>query len=728
MKPCPSARRPLIAGIALTALVAGVVLPAEARAWYLPEHIVITEQALSLLPPVARHTLQRAWSEATSAEGDDPLAVERDVCKRFYTAGSGAATERVSFAALPAIAADHSTTTGDLAKLLRESGIGERLVRVAWSHWDRFQKDRLATDNKTVKELDPTDRASIVDNINAALALIDRQYLSRANGNRTHFCVADESVAWTLQGLGEQGRVDNALGQFAAHHLRSLELAVRARGSRSAGNRLEAILEHAYAVHFLQDAFATGHAATTARDRAISDRRIRRHGYFNRNGLHLSWALNRASCAAPRAGACSALPLGEPPPTCVDGVPLGPCWMGYGDGYLAQSGDGFAPDEEAPDYMHVAFATAKAQMLLALALDEGTAGCFGPDTPQSREEKPACFVDAKLTGCDQTLSRLPGHARDVVADLLDPAPRFSTTKAPRCGAARAERIIASAQAALKKLAVGPARTSPVDANFDKAPPTRQVVPPDWVGEPFTPLEQDDVLCEGASRFGQPDVALLRPVLAVWPVPVAPPAELPGMDSNRWGWSVQFWGALTFMGSWEARDPYVLPSLAAGAGVSYRAESFLAERPNVALAELSVGLSGRWKIPVEGGTARDQLVWFTEIRVPSASSALWAGVAYVTGAVPRWQGRFNLVPAGGRLFFGTDENARVGFRGFDLEGPAFVFPWATEARARARLSPLPWELRTRIGWVMPDGKWPSSELVLGLELAGGISHPFREVAP
>lgn len=55
----------------------------------------------------------------------------------------------------------------------------------------------------------------------------------------------------------EGGDADNALGQFLTHHVRSLELAAR-------GPLGEALLEHGFAFHVLEDAFAAGRLIGTS--------------------------------------------------------------------------------------------------------------------------------------------------------------------------------------------------------------------------------------------------------------------------------------------------------------------------------------------------------------------------------------------------------------------------------------------------------------------------------
>ena len=59
--------------------------------------------------------------------------------------------------------------------------------------------------------------------------------------------------------------------------------------------RTEALLEHAFAVHFVQDAFAAGHMGT---EHGLDDTRSRleRHDFLNRNGIGATRALAAGKC------------------------------------------------------------------------------------------------------------------------------------------------------------------------------------------------------------------------------------------------------------------------------------------------------------------------------------------------------------------------------------------------------------------------------------------------
>ena len=711
--------------LAAAAAAAISVTSADALGWTFPEHAVITEDGLASLPVAARHALQRGFSDALRAASSDPVKppLDGEMCRPFLQDGPDAEDDPIPFVALPALAADHSTTVVELKARIIEQQAALGSTRVSRRAWRTFLGWRHDTGKDTAASVDPSKHTMFVNNLDVALLLADGLYVDRAHGNVTHFAVPEESLSWTLNALVEQGRTDNALAQFVVNHLRSLQLAARSRDRTAPSMRLEAFLEHAFAVHFLQDAFSAGHAAVAADDRADSQRRARRHSHFNRIGLQMTSALNQRPCAAPRIGVCSGT---RDDPSCENESADAPCWTTFGDGFLGVSGDGRAPDEEAPDRAHAALATARTQMLFALALEGPQTSCLSPKAPVARGPRlPACFQPEQ--SCDAPSPRLSGAPDQVMAYLMDPASRLAPLWYAECRSA--EKIFEGAGAALQELADHDWTVPPIDANVEESTPqSRRIVPAEWVGTPFATPPIEDSSCEvyppvsKPSRKGVLGVYLLRPVLAAWPVPVAPAGDLPGEDAQRVGMGFHFWGAPGLVLGTTPQTPYLGPSLTAGFGLSYRAEALLPARPNAALAEVGIGLSARWLLPLDGGEPRDELLWIGELRSPIFSALLWTGLAALRVPVEDFQAYLNLVPLGGRLHLGTDALGDFGVRGFDFEGPALVLPWATAPGASARISALPWELRTRFGWSLPRAnEWADVTFLFGVELAGGVSH-------
>ena len=133
------------------------------------------------------------------------------------------------------------------------------------------------------------------------------------------------------------------LARFAFHHVRSLVLA-------RAGRRSDALLDHAFAVHFLQDAFASGHLVMSPASWTAGRDAVRwRHDAFNSDGLPVRRAMSREACTTLDQGA-------------LELAGLTPCWTTSGDGYLST-------DADTTDRLHAAAALSRAELAFAVALD-----------------------------------------------------------------------------------------------------------------------------------------------------------------------------------------------------------------------------------------------------------------------------------------------------------------------------------------------------------------------
>jgi hypothetical protein len=124
------------------------------------------------------------------------------------------------------------------------------------------------------------------------------------------------------------------------HHLRSLQLAVRAR--KDPALLPEALFEHAFALHFVQDAFSVGHLVAPVS--YGEDDRLRHHDHYNRTGLPITWTGYR--------GTCHSQPRDDD----------GPCWVAPGDAFLSLR-------VKDPKRVRAALAVARFQAAFAAALD-----------------------------------------------------------------------------------------------------------------------------------------------------------------------------------------------------------------------------------------------------------------------------------------------------------------------------------------------------------------------
>ncbi|WP_437623770.1 hypothetical protein [Sorangium sp. So ce1151] len=697
-----SFRRARWIGGAAAGVLLGVSSPADA--WYFPEHVVLAEEGLAWLPGGAKAALGEAVRE---------MAASSLVCERleesFYVTSALRREACVPYATLAALAGDHASTVRELWSLVRKDEAGEtgqRLQFGARTQW----RDFLGKLREEDAAAGLSDRTDLVRDLDIYLLGVDGDYVDRAKQNVTHFQAAGEPLTRVAADLARRGRVDNALGQFIGHHLRSLQLATGAREAPTgagASLRRDALLEHAYALHFLQDAFAAGHAVITAKLRRDPEERIGTHDHFNRIGVSVTRALNAVPCPLLRAGVNDARAPGLPP-----------CWETTGDGFL-----GVRPASQ--DRLHAAEATARAQLQLAMALD--------PRWVEQLLEPAACSQPAPAPS-----RRARPRDVDLTMALLDPTPAWSLGPqqrkmlSPTCE--RVRHVLRSALAALARLRERRAIPGFSGNTSEDVP---RLVEPGALGQPFAlctrPAARTDpgidwfasVLCGDPERvvLGAPDTSLLRPILAVWPVPQAEAGSLEGEDPIARGFSYQVWLSSPFAvhGAPVEQPTEVSWNPSFLVGVSYRWQYVLSGRPNAALFEANVGLQTTVR---SGDRAHFGSFALAELRTPVLSMMFWAMANGVTRAFDGGRGLadtadvIELMPCGTRLYFDLTSAERPFFDGFDIEGPALLLPLARDLLGTQGVSRMPLEVRSRFGCAQRCEAFSVS-----LELATGVSRLF-----
>lgn len=673
----------------------------EARAWYFPEHAVVTEEGLAWLPRGAREAIARGLSDAAAFDKGSILC--KDLSERFRKTTKDKGEPCVPYGVLPAMAADHSSTVEELERLLsvvKGGGTGRALLSGSREQWEEF-----LTRSKAAESLSQAHRVDLVRDLDLYLRAVDPDYSRRALGNITHFQAAGLRLSDLLRELAEKGRIDNAMGQFVGHHLRSLKLArgARAAGPERSARHLRAFVEHAYALHFLEDAFAAGHMVITSAYRDKPEDRLRRHDYFGRNGIAVTRALDSFSCALDRAGVRGAIAEG-----------MEPCWITFGDGFMGDAGD--------VDRRHVAEAVARAQLQFAMALD--------PRWAEGLREDAACARGTPMPAPPAHRGSREGREIDLAMDLLDPFPAWSLSPEQRglvpLSCARSQRVMEGALTALEQL--DGCSMHPFSGNTTQKTPG--AVCDEAIGQPFRPCVRPpeglaparrdpdaSALCsaEEGVFLGSPDVSLLRPILAAWPVPQADPDTLKGADPVRKGFGYQVW----LMNPISLRGPQPLVGaigLGAAVGVSYRIENFFPERPNGASIELNVGLLQSLRTTE---ATRFSAYTVVELRMPMLSQIFWSAAGLISNSLARPQSWLDIFPTGGRVYFElSTDRQRPRFDGWDIEAFTFTLPQNSDTRGAQIISSLPLELRTRVGC---DAR--CAAFAISLEFAGGVSRLF-----
>jgi hypothetical protein len=251
------------------------LLPApSATAWIYSEHRAITAKGIETLDPRRQAALERIWS--TAREG----YAER-LCAAPAAGDQGDRPTCIDLAAWPAIGGDHSCAP-ELRTILETDWI-LRVAAIAAKTGRKIQAARNEAERRNAQM-----------NGDLGLERTDPEYSTRAGSNNAHFLlprtssVPQEYVAEILH----PGAEPNAIAIYVLFHVAALHAAARldmdslSPEQRAAEARRVLALE-AFAVHFLQDSFASGHIAGSWGNAA---ERKGTHDYYNEHGLDTeSW-------------------------------------------------------------------------------------------------------------------------------------------------------------------------------------------------------------------------------------------------------------------------------------------------------------------------------------------------------------------------------------------------------------------------------------------------------
>lgn len=542
----------------------------NAHAWYFPEHVIIAQEGLAQLGEPVREVLKAAVQRARNdhlslcSPIDVPLdRLAKPVPLETPMIRLATSVDCVPYSTLSALAGDHASSARELRQVLTTQK-GIEIVSAVAYEWSRFREAVQRLPNA------PIERMSFVHALDVAFYFIDPGYELRAQETHAHFTDAGRSLT-ELIAAAEAGQIDDAFGQFLVHHLRSLELAARAETA-------EAIIEHGFALHFLEDAFAAGHMVMGRESWVIGNERARRrHDFYNAKGL----AVGRALAVEP----CGTLGAGT-----VELSAIVPCWVTSGDGYLGMSTD-------ASDRQHAARAVSKAELAFAIALDA---------------DKIVQWVES-----------LGEREQLALGYLIEPTPWWTVDPSQRthlrASAARSVRLVHGMARAVHALASA-RETPPVEVGRP-APPA--LFPDDIVStalhpciadargvidgsphahdsdrvapSPGTPSEPDgDAPCASpdALAVGTVGTSLLRPLLADWPSPQANVDSLTGESKEDLGWAVQLLASANAAVLFPPRAPvdFYAPAIGVSAGLSYRWGTYLPGRLNRSIFEVNVGIS------------------------------------------------------------------------------------------------------------------------------------------
>ncbi len=261
-----------IASFALTILLGMSIT----RAWVYPEHRDIFLLAIQKLSPEYRSTLDALWSEARKG-------YEFRLTEAVIDATQSTNPSQLDYASWPGIGGDHSVSAKDMLNNILQT---EWILKVA-DITAQLKIDIAKSKNRE-------ERVNALRNSDIRLQRADPEYATRAGHNNVHFLLSLQTVKETVQEFGlecvKESAELNALGVYIWYHYSALVKASRLNSESLTPEQrsaliLSALADEAFALHFLEDVFAAGHAAGTWGD---ASQRKGTHDYYNEYGFRTS--------------------------------------------------------------------------------------------------------------------------------------------------------------------------------------------------------------------------------------------------------------------------------------------------------------------------------------------------------------------------------------------------------------------------------------------------------
>ena len=257
----------------LLTLLLACCLASPSRAWVYPEHRKLMIAAITRLDPGRRNILDGIWAAARTGH-------EARLCAGVIEPGQGLKPQCLDFAAWCAIGGDHSVSAMDMTDIVLRS---DWILNVAAITADlQMGLDKAKTRSSRVSEVRDSD---------VRLLRADPDYVSRAGKNNGHFMLALPGVNIRPESYFalcyREGTELNTVGTYAWYHQSALAMAARLHAENLTPEQrsalaLAALADEAFAAHFLEDSFTSGHVAGIWGDAA---KRKGTHDYYNEAGL-----------------------------------------------------------------------------------------------------------------------------------------------------------------------------------------------------------------------------------------------------------------------------------------------------------------------------------------------------------------------------------------------------------------------------------------------------------
>lgn len=252
------------------------------KAWIYPEHRDIALLAIEELSPEYRSVLDQLWSEAIKGYED---RLTESVIDATQTVNP----TKLDYASWPAISGDHSCSPQIL------------LYNVLQTEWILKVADVAAQLKIDLEKA--RNRSELINALRDSdikFQRVDPEYATRAGSNNVHFLLArpdvDSDARSYLTACLKEGAELNAIGAYTWFHISALMKAVRYANDNLTPDEksaliLSALADEAFALHFLEDVYASGHTAGTWGN---ASQRKGTHDYYNEHGLEVvTWDKER---------------------------------------------------------------------------------------------------------------------------------------------------------------------------------------------------------------------------------------------------------------------------------------------------------------------------------------------------------------------------------------------------------------------------------------------------
>ena len=248
----------------------------SASAWVYPEHREIMMAAVKKLDPGRRAILDQLWASARKG-------YEARLCESVIEPDQGVQPQCLDYAAWCGIAGDHSVSAQDMTNIVLKS---TWILKVA----DITARLKVGLDESQKR----SSRISAVRISDIKLLRADPEYVSRAGKNNGHFLLVLPAVntesADYFSLCYKEGTEMNTVGTYTWYHQSALSKAARLNSKdltheQRSALALSALADEAFAAHFLEDSFTSGHVMGIWGDAA---NRKGTHDYYNEEGVDVT--------------------------------------------------------------------------------------------------------------------------------------------------------------------------------------------------------------------------------------------------------------------------------------------------------------------------------------------------------------------------------------------------------------------------------------------------------